>query len=184
MTTETTCKHQIANELTGDLTDPNHVSRRYFSLWLDGSYNGDESRQGNLQTIADCKTPKQLRSFVVSEFTKFMAADHHCSYGHAQKSIVAALPTATLEQLTADLMQDCVDFHADQAGRAAFVSKIMDLQEAYADAQKTGLTMSETAYRTLPHSSEALRVALAEAEAWVTARMNHIDSLADAEAAA
>ena len=120
MTTETTCTHQIANELAGDLTDPNHVSRRYFSLWLDGSYNGDESRQGNLQTIADCKTkPKQLRTFVISEFTKFMAADHHCSYGHAQKSIVAALPADTLNQLTAGLMQDCLEFHADQWGAAA-----------------------------------------------------------------
>ena len=126
MTTETTCTHQIANELAGDLTDPNHVSRRYFSLWLDGSYNGDESRQGNLQKIAD-STPKQLRSFVVSEFTKFMAADHDCSYGHAQKSIVSALSTDTLNQLTADLMQDCLEFHADQAGRAAFVSKIMEV---------------------------------------------------------
>ena len=135
MTTETTCTHQIANELTGDLTDPNHVSRRYFSLWLDGSYNGDESRQGNLKKIADCKTkPKQLRSFVVSEFTKFMAADHGCSYGHAQKSIVSALPAATLEQLNADLMQDCLEFHADQAGRDAFVSKIMEAVESkYAD---------------------------------------------------
>ena len=55
-----------------------------------------------------------------------MAADHHCSYGHAQKSIVAALAAATLEQLTADLMKDCLDFHADQAGRAAFVSKILE----------------------------------------------------------
>ena len=120
MTTETTCTHQIANELAGDLTDPNHVSRRYFSLWLDGSYNGDESRQGNLQTIADSKTkPKQLRSFVVSEFTKFMAADHSCSYGHAQKSIVAALSTDTLNQLTADLMQDCLEFRADQWGAVA-----------------------------------------------------------------
>jgi hypothetical protein len=126
MNTATTYTHQIASELAGNLTDPNHVSRRYFSLWLDGSYNGDESRQGNLQKIADCKTPKQLRSFVVSEFTKFMAADHSCSYGHAQKSIVAALPAATLEQLNADLMQDCLEFHADQAGLAAFVSKIME----------------------------------------------------------
>lgn len=113
MTTVTTCKHQIANELTGDLTDPNHVSRRYFSLWLDGSYNGDESRQGNLAKIGSSK-PKQLRSFVISEFTKFMAADAHCSYGHAQKAIVAALPTATLDQLTADLINDCQEFYTDQ----------------------------------------------------------------------
>ena len=85
MNTVTTCTHQIANELAGDLTDPNHVSRRYFSLWLDGSYNGDESRQGNLQKIADCKTkPKQLRSFVVSEFTKFMAADHSIPLCHGR----------------------------------------------------------------------------------------------------
>ena len=58
----------------------------------------------------------------------------------------------------------------------------MDRKEAYAGAHNTGLVMIESAYRTLPHSSDALATALAKANAWVVARMDHIDSLFDKEA--
>ena len=58
----------------------------------------------------------------------------------------------------------------------------IDRKEAYADAQKTGLVMIDTAYRTLPHSSDVLATALAVANSWVVARMDHIDSLFDKEA--
>ena len=58
----------------------------------------------------------------------------------------------------------------------------IDRKEAYAGAHKTGLVMIDTAYRTLPHSSDALATALAKAESWVVARMDHIDSLFDKEA--
>jgi len=55
----------------------------------------------------------------------------------------------------------------------------IDRKEAYAGAHKTGLVMIETAYRTLPHSSDALATALTKANAWVVARMDHIDGLFD-----
>ena len=58
-----------------------------------------------------------------------------------------------------------------------------DRKAAYADAHKTEGVMIETAYRTLPHSSDALAAALAKANTWVVARMDHIDSLFDSEAA-
>ena len=58
----------------------------------------------------------------------------------------------------------------------------IDRKEAYAGARKTGLVMIDTAYRTLPHSSDALATALAKANSWVVARMDHIDSLFDKEA--
>ena len=59
----------------------------------------------------------------------------------------------------------------------------IDRKEAYAGAHKTEGVMIETAYRTLPHSSDALSEALAKANTWVVARMDHIDSLFDSEAA-
>tara|TARA_R110000737_G_scaffold283511_2_gene290122 strand:- start:990 stop:1169 length:180 start_codon:yes stop_codon:yes gene_type:complete len=50
-----------------------------------------------------------------------------------------------------------------------------DRKEAYADAALTGRVMTATARRTL--SGDALDVALAEANAHVEARMDHIDGL-------
>ena len=118
-----TATQSIAQDLAGDLTDPNHTSRRFFSLWIEGSYLGEDHRAANLRSIdvtrdgaGECSTasPKALRSFIISEFTKFMAADAHCSYSHAQKSIVAALPTADLTQLTEALTADAVEWAIDQ----------------------------------------------------------------------
>jgi len=118
-----TATQNIARDLSGDLTDPDHTSRRFFSLWIEGSYLGEDHRAANLRSIDATRdgageyhtaSPKALRSFIISEFTKFMAADAHCSYGHAQKSIVAALPAAALTQLTEALTADAVEWAIDQ----------------------------------------------------------------------
>jgi len=53
----------------------------------------------------------------------------------------------------------------------------VDRKEAYADARKTGIVLVNSAYRNHPHSSDGLYLALAKAEAYVVARMDHIDSL-------
>ena len=103
----------IAHDLAGDLTDPNQTARRYFSLWIEGSYKGEEHRRSNLEALLTF-SGKQLRTFIISEFTKFMAADAYCSYGHAQKSIVAALSMYALAQLTEDLTSDAVEWAIDQ----------------------------------------------------------------------
>ena len=108
-----TATQSIAQDLTGDLTDPNHIVRRHFSLWIEGSYKGEEHRAANLKALSECNG-KQLRTFIISEFTKFTAADAYCSYGHAQKSIVAALSMDALAQLTKDLTADCVEWAIDQ----------------------------------------------------------------------
>ena len=108
-----TATQSIAQDLTGDLTDPNHIVRRHFSLWIEGSYKGEEHRAANLKALCECNA-RQLRTFIISEFTKFTAADAYCSYGHAQKSIVAALSKDALAQLTKDLTADCVEWAIDQ----------------------------------------------------------------------
>jgi len=59
----------------------------------------------------------------------------------------------------------------------------IDRKEAYAGAHQTERVMIDTAYRTLPNSSDALATALAEANTWAMARMDHIDSLFDEVAA-
>lgn len=118
-----TATQSIAQDLAGDLTDPNHIVRRHFSLWIEGSYKGEEHRAANLRSIDVTRdgageyhtaSPKALRTFIISEFTKFTAADAYCSYGHAQKSIVAALSKDALAQLTKDLTADCVEWAIDQ----------------------------------------------------------------------
>ena len=118
-----TATQNIARDLSGDLTDPNHTARRFFSLWIEGSYLGEDHRAANLRSIdvtrdgaGECSTasPKALRDFIISEFTKFMAADAYCSYGHAQKSIVAALSMDALAQLTEALTADAVEWAIDQ----------------------------------------------------------------------
>ena len=111
MTTSIT--QRIAQDLAGDLTDPNHIVRRHFSLWIEGSYKGEEHRAANLNALLT-SNDKQLRTFIISEFTKFTAADAWCSHGHAQKSIVAALSKDALAQLTKDLTADCVEWAKDQ----------------------------------------------------------------------
>ena len=118
-----TIKTDILRDLQGDLMDSNHATRRYFSLWIEGSYLGEDHRADNLRSINVTRdgageyhtaSPKVLRSFIISEFTKFMAADAHCSYGHAQKSIVASLSMYALAQLTEDLTSDAVEWAIDQ----------------------------------------------------------------------
>ena len=108
-----TVTQRIAQDLAGDLTDPNHIVRRHFSLWIEGSYKGEVHRVANLKALWGCND-KQLRTFIISEFTKFTAADASCSYGHAQKSIVAALSKDALAQLTKDITADCVEWAEEQ----------------------------------------------------------------------
>ena len=108
--TNVSIKTQIAKELnTEDLSDTNGVTRRYFSLWIEGSYLGQEHSAQNLQQISSASS-KSLRSFVIQEFSAHVAHEYNCTVSHAQKCIVAALPSAELETLTANLTQDCLDW--------------------------------------------------------------------------
>ena len=108
-----TATQRIAQDLAGDLTDPNHIVRRHFSLWIEGSYKGEAHRAANLKALLT-SNEKLLRTFIISEFTKFTALDAFCSYGHAQKSIVAAVSKDALAQLTKDLTADCIEWAKDE----------------------------------------------------------------------
>ena len=96
---------------------PNHFVRRHFRLWLDGSYrrsNGADTYHANVERIQNIKySHKKMRSFIINQFTSFVASDWGCSYGHAQKSIVKALPEDELKALTVELADDALDLIAD-----------------------------------------------------------------------
>ena len=87
-------KTRIIRDLNGDLMDSNHITRRMFRCWLDGSYLGEHHYRSN---IADLKAiidggekgwRKRLHSWTISQFVRFTAHDADCSYGYAQKCIV------------------------------------------------------------------------------------------------
>jgi len=93
---------------------PNHVIRRNFRMWMDGSYNGCDSYYANVECIQEIKdSPKTMRCFIINQFTRFVASEWDCSYGHAQKSIVKALSDDELKALTVELTDDALDLIAD-----------------------------------------------------------------------
>ena len=110
----TTTKDKIKQDLQGDLLDPNHATRRYFRLWLDGSYNGQEVYLFNVECLKRFHNkPKALRAFVIQQFCLYTAHDMNCSDGYAQKVIVDTLDKDTLEKLNLALAEDALDLIAD-----------------------------------------------------------------------
>ena len=107
-------KERIQRDLSGDLLEVNHATRRFFRCWLDGSYLGYDHYQVNLEFLkANHDNPKKLRMFVISEFTKYTAHDADCSYGYAQKVIVETISKDKLEKLNNLLIEDALDLIAD-----------------------------------------------------------------------
>jgi len=87
-------KTRILRDLQGDLMDSNHATRRFFRLWLEGSYLGQEHYKSNvaqLKAIVDSGEKgwrKRLHSWTINQFVRFTAHDAQCSIGYAQKVIV------------------------------------------------------------------------------------------------
>ena len=108
--TDTTAKTRIIRDLQGDLLDCNHVTRRHFRMFLDGSYQGEKSYYANKAFLMEHHTePKKLRSWVINKFTQFTAIDAYCSYAYAQKVIVDTIDRDTLEKLNVALVEDALD---------------------------------------------------------------------------
>lgn len=121
-----TIKQQITRDLAGlDVNDSNSVVRRYFRLFIEGSYangNGREVQAENLSTIHNIlrnddlsrgSKRKQLRSWTINQFVRNCMADYGGSYSHVQKCIVDSMTTGDLERLTTAMMLDAIDwFHA------------------------------------------------------------------------
>lgn len=106
----TTIAQQIDNDLrTGSIADPQHWARSHFGLWIEGSYLGEAHYNSNLDRVRNATTSRKLRSFVIEQFTKFMAHEYDCSFGHAQKCVVAAFSEDTLENFTRILVADVLE---------------------------------------------------------------------------
>ena len=92
-----TVKNRIFRDLQGGVFDSDHVTRRYFRVWLEGGYLGEthylDSKAfiRNLLKFNGVDTPKadkKLIEFAVSQFIKYTAHDaNHCSFSYAQKCI-------------------------------------------------------------------------------------------------
>ena len=106
-----TIKQNIKNELFGYnkeqhiLNSNNHITLRYFNLYLDGSYTNESDYLRNKEYVKLNKNNhKKMLSFVINKFTSFMASDFNCSYSHTQKTIVSLFNKKELEQLNNKLI--------------------------------------------------------------------------------
>ena len=115
----------IKSHLNGDLLEPNHITRRMFRCWLDGSYLGEQHYKANVELLMDIKRDgfkfgrgkhldKKVRSFVICQFTQYIAHEAgNCSSGYAQKVIKETIDADTLEKLNTELIDDAWDLVAD-----------------------------------------------------------------------
>lgn len=118
-----TIKQQITRDLAGlDVNDSNSHVRRYFRLFIEGSYangNGEQVQAENLRTLRsifwDGETRrsgvrKQMRSWVINQFVRNCMADYGGSYAHVQKCIVDSMSKEKLEELTTELVLDAIEW--------------------------------------------------------------------------
>lgn len=112
------------------ITCPNHLQRRMFRCWLDGSYKGYWHYRSNCQCIRDAgENWGELRAFVVEQFGAYVAHEFDCSRSTAVDGIKAAFPAeyadpievrgvtvfTELQHLTEELMDDARDLVAEVA---------------------------------------------------------------------
>lgn len=115
------------------ITCPNHLRRRMFRCWLEGSYAGDdgyEFYQWTCRRVLEASDHwGKLRSFVVEQFGAYVAHEFECSRSTAVDAIKAAFPAeyadpievrgvtvfTELQHLTEELMDDARDLVAEVA---------------------------------------------------------------------
>ena len=109
-------KTRIVRDLEGDIFDSNHVSRRFFRAWLDGSYLGEDHYRANraylrgqlMEHGLGIKLETAIRGWVIHEYARFTAHDADCSVGYA-KTIVAQHIRSLPNPLGADLLATYTD---------------------------------------------------------------------------
>ena len=108
------------SSLSYGFLDPNAHCRCMFRCWIDGSYDGFEVYQDNVselrRIVSGGKTPRmarQLRSWVIGQFTGYVAREVGCSYSTAQRYIVHGASAENLAELTGELIDDSLDLISD-----------------------------------------------------------------------
>lgn len=94
-----TIKERIQRDLKPTCSEPvqgsNHVTRRHFRLWIEGSYLGDDHGKGNKKALIALMEKWGIctgldvafEKWAVREFITFTAYEYGCSWGYAQKCI-------------------------------------------------------------------------------------------------
>jgi len=112
---ESSAKGRILRDLGGDLMDGDHATRQLFRCWLDGSYLGEGHYRSNLKFIkGNNHDRKAMRSFIINEFCKYSAYDANCSAGYAQSVIADHFSTDFLNKLNDALIDEAIEFGAEQ----------------------------------------------------------------------
>ena len=116
MTTEN-IRTRILRDLEGNLTtDSNHVTRRMFRCWLDGSYLGESHYRANLEFIkGNNHDLKAMRRFIISEFVRYIAHDAQCSTSYAHRIIVGRYSKDYLDMLNDALIDEAIEFGAEHS---------------------------------------------------------------------
>ena len=110
-----TAKGRILREFNTDFLDADEPVRRYFRLWLDGSYLGESHYRSNVNFIsANADDRKAMRGWVIREFCRYTAHDADCSVSYAQRVLVDNLLPDALASLTDLLIDDALEFGASQ----------------------------------------------------------------------
>jgi len=107
-------KQEIVNNLQGVFEDANHIRRRCFRAFIDGSYTGYEDYKRNCQQVLeDYSNDKRLRAMAISQWSACLAQDFDCSISTASRATIEALGD-DLEALNIELIDELRDLVRDQ----------------------------------------------------------------------
>lgn len=105
------------------LIDSNHVTRRHFRLWLEGSYLGEEHGNKNkaeLKAIIEREGlypcgDVAIEKWAAREFITFTAYEYGCSWSYAQKCIADFIKSSdlTFDRVNDHLGRDAIDLIED-----------------------------------------------------------------------
>ena len=110
----------IKQEITSDLgpeinahkDDANSWGRRNFGLYIEGSYgyDGEKTYEASKKYVIRYQgNPRKMRAFAIRNFTEMVAFEYDCSYGHAQKCVVALADKEILASYTNLLIADAIE---------------------------------------------------------------------------
>ena len=90
----------LGPEINAHKDDANSWGRRNFGLYIEASKKYVLHYQGN---------QRKMRAFAIRNFTEMVAFEYDCSYGHAQKCVVALADKEILASYTNLLIADAIE---------------------------------------------------------------------------
>ena len=96
-------KQQMKDALTLISGEMSNYGYQIWNNFINGNYGMEDYRDCLIYKNAEYKTQ---RAFVISNYTKLLALEFNCSYGHAQKTIVGLFPKEKLVSITNEFIND------------------------------------------------------------------------------